>query len=363
MPGSPRNVRPNAAPVVRNLTRLVETVVPYDELRDRFQAFLRELPNGKAVVLADGDVDGLGAACVVWDALGDREKLFLTPPKGRNAFGDEAAALVAAENPASLFVLDLGVSPRRISNVPTLILDHHHPRGEPEGAVVLSGYGMEPVPTSSLLAWKVAGTEGNAWKANVGNQGDMGPSDPELDDQRAGGTKRAFDMAKSLLNSAKRSSDPDRAVPAAFRLLVAAKSPKEVVEATGEDAETVRFFQDEVKRELNEAKKAGPKFSKGEPVALVRFSSPARVHPLIAQSWRGRLPKYAIMAANDGYVPGRTNFSMRGNAGIDLLDMLARHGKALGIDEPEYGHGHHAATGGSLPTETFERLLASMGFG
>lgn len=315
------------------------------------------------MILADGDVDGLGAACVAWDALVDREKVFLTPPKGRNAFGDETAALVAAGRPASLFVLDLGVSVRVIApGVPTLLLDHHHPRGEPEGAAVISGYGLDPVPTSSLLAWRMAGTEANAWKANVGNQGDMGPSAPEIDDARAGGTKRAFDLAKSLLNSAKRSSDPDVAVPAAFRVLSAASSPKEVVEAVGPDAEILHHFADEVKRELNEAKKNGPKFSKTEPLALVRFSSPARVHPLIAQSWRGRLPKFAILAANDGYVPGRTNFSIRASGGIDLLELLARYGKALGIDEPEYGHGHHAATGGSLPTETFERLIAAMGF-
>ena len=334
----------------------------YDDLRVRFRAFLQTLPDGRATVLADGDVDGLGAACVMWDALGDRPKAFLTPPKGRNAYGDETAVLVAAENPASLFVLDLGVSPRRISDAPTLILDHHHPRGEPQGATVLSGYGMEPVPTSSLLAWRVAGTPENAWKANVGNQGDMGPSDPDLDDERAGGTKRAFDGAKSLLNSAKRSSDPDAAVPAAFRVLSAATSPKEVVEASGPDADTLRHFADEVKRELAEAKKNGPKFSKAEPLAMIRFSSPARVHPLVAQSWRGRLPKYAIMAANDGYVPGRTNFSMRGNKGIDLLALLAKYGEMLGIDEPEYGNGHHAATGGSLPTATFERLVEAMGF-
>ena len=335
----------------------------YDDLRSRFQDFLKALPEGKAVVLADGDVDGLGAACVVWDALGKRGKAFLTPPKGRNAFGDEAAAMVQKEEPVGLFVLDLGIKDRVIApGVPTLLLDHHHPRGEPEDATVLSGYGMEPVPTSSLLAWKVAGGAANAWKANVGNQGDMGPSDPELDDERAGGTKRAFDMAKSLLNSAKRSSDPDAAVPAAFRVLSAAASPKEVVEATGTDADTLRHFADEVKRELAEAKRFGPKFSKTEPLAMIRFSSPARVHPLVAQSWRGRLPKFAIMAVNDGYLPGRTQFSMRGNAGIDLLALLARYGELLGIDEPEYGHGHHAATGGSLRTETFERLIEAIGF-
>ena len=335
----------------------------YDDLRARFEAFIAALPEGRAAILSDGDVDGLGAACVVWNALGDREKVFLTPPKGRNAFGPDGAALVAAHHPASLFVLDLGVSPFVIApGVPTLILDHHHPRGEPEGATVLTGYGLDPVPTSSLLAWRVAGTEANAWKANVGNRGDLGPAAPEIDEARAGGTKKAFDAAKSLLNSAKRSSDPDRAVPAAFRVLVASSSPKEVIEATGEDAETLRHFADEVKSELGEAKKVGPKFSKTEPLAMIRFSSPARVHPLIAQQWRGRLPKFAVIAANDGYVPGRTNFSIRTSADVDLLALLARHGAALGIDEPEYGHGHHAATGGSLPTEVFERLIAGMGF-
>lgn len=332
-------------------------------MRERFDRFLQALPEGRVVVLADGDVDGLGAACVVWDALGVREKLFLTPPKGRNAFGDETAALVAAAEPRSLFVLDLGVSPRAIApGVPTLILDHHHPRGEPEGATVLSGFDLDPVPTSSLLAWRVAGTAGNAWKAAIGNAGDLGPADAELDAAGRGGTKKAFDGAKSLLNAAKRSSDPDRAVPAAFRLFQTANSPQEVLDAAGEDASLLRQFASEVKEELALAKRVGPKFSKREPVALVRFSSPARVHPLIAQQWRSRLPKYAVIAANDGYVPGRTNFSLRTSGDIDGLALLKRHGDALGIDEPEFGHGHHAATGGSLPTPVFGRLISAMGF-
>lgn len=337
--------------------------MPYDALRRDFQTFLAGLPPGKSVILADGDVDGLGAACVVWDALKDREKTFLTAPKGLNAFNPVTAERVQAENPASLFVLDLGVKDFDIApGVPTLILDHHHPRGAPENAFVVSGYGLDPVPTSSLLAWHVAGTEANAWKANLGNQGDMGPSDPDLDDHRAGGTKRAFDMAKSLLNSAKRSSNPDDAVPAAFRLFRGAATPKAVVEAVGPDADLLRSYQDEVQREVSEARRYAPRFSSTEPLALIRFSSPARVHPLIAQQWRGRLPKYGVIVANDGYVPGRTNFSMRTSADIDLLAILARFGNQLGIDEPEYGHGHHRATGGSLPTPMFERLLSAMGF-
>ncbi len=335
----------------------------YEEGRGRFGGFLGALPEGRVAVLADGDVDGLGAACVVWDALGDREKVFLTPPKGRNAFGDETAGMVAELGAAGLFVLDLGVSLRVIApGVPTLLLDHHHLRGTPEGATVISGYGMEPVPTSSLLAWRVAGTGANAWKAKIGNVGDLGPEDAELDAAQPKGTKKAFDGAKSLLNAAKRSSDPDRAVPAAFRIFQGVGSAQEVLDAEGPDAEVLRHFAEEVKGELAEARRAGPRFSKTEPLALVRFSSPARVHPLLAQSWKGRLPKYAVMAANDGYLPGRVNFSMRSSGNVDLLEILARHGAALGIQEAEYGHGHHAATGGSLPTEVFERLVAAMGF-
>jgi hypothetical protein len=121
-------------------------------------------------------------------------------------------------------------------------------------------------------------------------------------------------------------------------------------------------LREQVRSELSEARRVGPKFSKTEPIAMIRYDSPARVQPLLAQSWRGRLPKYVVMAVNAGYMPGRTNSSLRTNADINLLDLLARHGAALGIDEPEYGLGHDKATGGSLPTPMFEKLLASMGF-
>jgi len=62
---------------------------------------------------------------------------------------------------------------------------------------------------------------------------------------------------------------------------------------------------------MNEAKKAAPVFSNR--VALIRLDTPCQVHPLIAQIWRTRLPQYIVISANEGYLPGRVNFSAPSN--------------------------------------------------
>lgn len=95
-------------------------------------------------------------------------------------------------------------------------------------------------------------------------------------------------------------------------------------------------------------------------VALVRMNSPCQVHPLIAQSWRTRLPKYIVIAANEGYIPGRVNFSVRTDSGINVLDFL--RSLALSQSEGNYGHGHDSASGGSLPIEKWHELLSKLGF-
>jgi len=257
----------------------------------------------------------------------------------------------------------LGVRDYEIApGVPTLIIDHHRPLTAPAGAVAITGYEWEPVPTSSLLTYLLCGEESTAWKAAIGNAGDLGPPFAPFEVAARGQKIKWFNEAKSVLNSAKRSSDPEAAVPAALSLLLRSESAKEVAEATDEDAKVLRGFHEEVKAELAQSRRVAPKFSATEPVALLRFDSPARVHPLLAQSWKGRLPKFIVMAANGGYLPGRVNFSMRTNLDVSILDLLARHGAELGIDEPEFGLGHDKATGGSLSVETFARLLVSLGF-
>jgi single-stranded-DNA-specific exonuclease len=331
--------------------------------------------DGKVVILCDGDVDGLGAGVVLWNFLErsgiEASRLVsMHTPKGTNPFTPQVREMVRAHNPAALAVLDLGIQKFALvpPGVPALLVDHHRPADAPDGALAISGYGWDVVPTSSLLTYLVcsrneAKIRDKAWVAAIGNLGDLGPDDPTMTAAIKEQKQKYIREATSLLNAAKRCSNPDLATPAAFRALRDAASARELVESETPDLTLLREFKAEVTRELNEAKRAAPRFSKTENIALLRFDSPARVHPLLAQSWRGRLPKYVVMAANGGYMPGKVAFSIRTNvADANLLDLLARHGEALENAGAEYGHGHDKATGGLLSDANFARLLQSMGF-
>ena len=95
-------------------------------------------------------------------------------------------------------------------------------------------------------------------------------------------------------------------------------------------------------------------------VALIRFTSGAQVHPLIATRWAPRLAPKVVIAANDGYLPGRVNFAMRSASKIDLLAFLRE--LPIGKVEGEFANGHARATGGSIPPADFERLVTALGF-
>ena len=82
--------------------------------------------------------------------------------------------------------------------------------------------------------------------------------------------------------------------------------------------------------------------------------------PLIAQIWRSRLPRYIVIAANEGYLPNRVNFSARSAPNVSVLDFL--RDIELRGGEGFHGHGHDQASGGSLPTERWNELLAKLGF-
>ncbi len=77
---------------------------------------------------------------------------------------------------------------------------------------------------------------------------------------------------------------------------------------------------------------------------------------MIAAQWERRLAPRAVIAANDDYLPGRVNFSVRGGAG-DLRRWLR---DALPEATGEFAHGHDRATGGSLTPEDFELLLVRL---
>jgi hypothetical protein len=158
------------------------------------------------------------------------------------------------------------------------------------------------------------------------------------------------------VNAARRASDyqPETAA----RALLQHTTPRELVRSESAEVDALRRARQEVQRELAEAKKAAPKFSGN--VALIRVRSRCQVHPVIAQIWRTRLPKYIVIVANDGYLPGRVNFSMRSSSGVNLLDFL--RAIDLGEGEGSYARGHDQATGGSLPVERWNLLLARLGF-
>lgn len=353
--------------------KIVTEYPELDEAQAHFEGFVQKIEaTSRIVILCDGDVDGLGAAVVLWHFLRkhgfEEERLaVLQPGKGENAFTAATGQAVSSLKPVTLFVLDLGIRDQEIvPGVPTLFVDHHRPEGEPPNSVVLTGYQWRPVPTSSLLTYllcnKNQAVRGRAWIAAIGNLGDLGPEQIEMQAAIREQKQKWLREATTLLNAAKRSSRPEEGCAAAFRLMRDASSARALVEADSEDANLLRELKEEVQSALSEAKRTAPKFSKTEKVAILRFDSPARVHPLLAQSWRGRLKDFVVIAANGGYLEGKVSFSVRTNLDLNLLDFL--HSKLPGLEEEEaeYGHGHDRATGGVISNRNWQRLTAALGF-
>jgi len=339
------------------------------QARHTFDAFISKMdPSRRATILCDGDVDGLGAGVVMWHFVtrrgADPENICaLLPEKGENAFTTTTRGYAARSHPRILFVLDLGVSERQILHeIPTLFIDHHRPSGVPKDATVITGYSWNPVPTSSLLSFLLCNTEGEvadkAWVAAIGNMGDLGPDYPELHEAAKAQKLKWVREATTILNAAKRSSRYP--LNTAFEVLRDAASAQEIVEGDSPSILLLKQCRAEVKAALDEAKRLAPKFSKPEKVALFEFSDPNRIHPLLAQSWHGRLPKFIVICANHGFLPGRVAFSARTSSGANILELLARHRAAV-PQELEYGYGHDQAAGGVVSEEGWAKLKVSIG--
>jgi single-stranded-DNA-specific exonuclease len=110
------------------------------------------------------------------------------------------------------------------------------------------------------------------------------------------------------------------------------------------------------------ARKQAPIFSADQPWALVSLDSGCQIHPLIAQQWRTRLPKFAVIAANHGYLPGIVAFSARTQRTDLVLPALLRAPDIGADDEASFGRGHDQASGGHLPRALFNRLMDALGF-
>lgn len=316
------------------------------------------------LVLGHHDADGLSATAVFARALTASGRTVTTRIVGRgeNPWSDEMRAELAATPAGGLIVTDLGVREGVLKpGTPTVVVDHHVPTGTPDGAEVITGYGLDPIPTSSLLAYWCAAAVTDAepllWLAAVGLIGDMadGAGFAEMAQARRHGIT-ALREAASLVNAPRRSASGD-AGPA-LALLMRADGPKAVTSGDAPEVEALLAARAEVKAELDRARRVAPKVRGG--VAMIAFSSPCQIHPLVAQQWRGRLKGEVVLAANSGYRPGWVHFAARTAGDVDLIAWLAER-RPPGADE-NYGSGHRQATGGALRLPDWNAFTTALGF-
>ena len=298
------------------------------------------------------DADGLAAGAIALRERGQGADDALLLGRGLNPWHDD---VLPDGYPA---VLDQGI--RRLDR-PMLIVDHHAPEAEPLDDQIYVGphHGHDdPNGVSTSVLMRRVVPDAPPWLAAVGaagDYGDLGFKQPECVGEGADKVVKTHVKKLVSLVNAPRRTPRIEPVRVALSLLVEAESPKAAL-ADDRVAEL-----EACKREYREAfdsmMKTAPRV--GETVALIRFSSPYQVHPLVAQTWLRRLSPKVVMAANDDYLPGLTNFAVRG--GPDDLDLRQFLKDALPDATGEFAHGHTKATGGSLPHKQFDELIAALG--
>jgi single-stranded-DNA-specific exonuclease len=295
-------------------------------------------------VVPHTDADGLAAGAIALRARGEGAVAAILLGRGLTPFDDDAPL------PAGpLAILDWGIRPL---DRPALLVDHH----AADGSVLLDRRYPTAIqdalvvwdpeaPTAALMRRVVP--EAPAWLAAVGAVGDAGDAGFALP-ECGGAPKTAVRKLVPLVNAPRRL--PDGPVRTALALLVEHDDPRAALAdpRIAELQEAKAAWRAEFDRVVRTAPRVGDR------VAVLRFTSPAQVHPLVAQTWSRRLKPRVVLAANDDYLPGRVNFAVRGGRdGEDLRALL----RDAGLDPV---HGHARATGGSLEPPAFERLQEAL---
>lgn len=335
------------------------------EARAAFAQAYAGFGTGPVLIVGHFDADGLSAVAILARAMAHARRVYdiRIVGKGESPWDPEFAAEVAEHEPGGLIVTDLGVRDEPIApGIPTVLIDHHVPTGTPPGATVITGNGREPEPTSALLAWWCAGAIARVddllWLAAMGLVGDMAEDAGflELAAAQARWGKTAIRNAVSLVNAPRRTAAADPAP--ALALLLKADGPNALLSGTFPETALLLAAKAEVKAAMDAAKRVPPRVV-GD-VALIAFSSPCQVHPLVAQQWRGRLKDKIVLAANTGYRDGWVHFAARTGTATDLIRFLAdRRPDGAGA---EYGNGHVAATGGALRPAAWNAFVRDLGF-
>lgn len=313
---------------------------------------------GPVLVMAHDDADGLSAAALLLRALERAGRPAVPRLVGR--FESAWDGPLEPGEWGGVVIADLGLGERLPHpGVPSLVIDHHVPRGAGGGAAVISGAGMAPSPNTSLLVHRaVRPAPEEAWITALGIIGDNNEAAgfPELAEARARFRITHLREATALVNAPRRSSRPD-ARPA-LALILKCDGPAELLSGRHPETAILQAAREEVRQAAELARKAPPLVA-GE-VALLRLRSRCQVHPLAAQAWARRLSPKVVIAANAGFRPGFVHFAARGGA-RDLVRFFREHAPAGAGDA--YGGGHPGASGGALPVAAWDPFIRALGFG
>lgn len=195
----------------------------------------------------------------------------------------------------------------------------------------------------------------SGWLATLGAVADLGTAVPFAERLGIPPGGAAWARAASLLNAARRAPDPDPR--AALEVLRVTRDVRDLLAGKVPGVERLESFRQQVRQEMDRVSRVPP-LTVGH-AAVIRFSSGAQVHPVVATRWSQRLDPLVVIAANAGFLPGRVNFAIRSHRPLDLLGWL-RSLPFTPAGDAEYANGHARATGGSLSPADFERFLAAV---
>jgi hypothetical protein len=342
------------------------------------------------LIVPDKDADGLSSGVILYrtlEALGLDTGLIDVHlvQKGANIHAKSEREAMAAKKPAYVVVLDQGSveAPPIVDDAKALVIDHHLSDKFPEGSQVVSACHYPPVSTSSLLTYEICKPLATSiessltWLACIGTHGDLGntlswkPPFPDMRSTLKAYTKKSINDAVSLLNAPRRTAKYD--VITAWTALLAAEDPKDLL-GNGR----LQSARAEINEEVEANTHTPPKFSADGRIAVLRISTPAQVHPVIATRWAGYLNSKAleiVMCANSGYLPGMVNFSCRiarcarsKSPPVNIIEALkaAADLSTDGLRErlgESFARGHKEASGGIVSVEAFEELMGLLQVG
>jgi single-stranded-DNA-specific exonuclease len=301
----------------------------------------REMMLAARLVCPHTDADGLASGALVLAATGRTASEAVLLGRGTTPFAKDA---LPSGRPA--VILDWGI---RTFPGAALFVDHHAPEAElATTQLQVSGYGITPEVSTSIVTSRIVPSPAG-WVAAVGAVGDLGDRAWSLPDL-GGIAKTPIRRLVPLINAPRRV--PEGPVREALGILLENPDARSALADP-----RIRLLEDakaEWRTGLQAALRVAPKVA--DSIALIQFSSPYQIHPLVAQTWSRRLAGNVVIAANAEYIPGRVNFAVRGGDG-DLRALLR---EALPDERGEFAHGHDRATGGSLTPEAFEKMIESL---